>query len=113
LRALGDAGRDWRCVSEAGIDAMKATLTADIAIGPFLRRTIPDYLQAIDEPRLPRLPRFLVNLYLPATQGNEIADELARHVRQEFAARFRRPAVHAQPSLARRRLAAAVHPAGA
>ncbi len=113
LQALGDAGRDWRCVSEAGIDAMKATLTADIAVGPFLRRTIPEYLQAIDEPHLPRLPRFLVNLYLPATRGSEIADELARHVRQEFAARFRRPLVHAQPSLVRRRLAAAAHPAGA
>jgi DNA-binding transcriptional LysR family regulator len=90
LQALGDAGRDWRPVSEAGIDALKASLAADIAVGPFLRRTIPDYLQAVDDPGLPPLPRFLINLYLPEVQGSVIAGELARHVRQEFANRFRR-----------------------
>jgi DNA-binding transcriptional LysR family regulator len=106
LQALADSGRDWRPVSEAGIDALKASLAADIAIGPLLRRTIPEYLQAIDDPRLPRLPRFLVNLYIPPTQQNEIAHELARHVRQEFASRFRRPPASGQPSPVRRRLAA-------
>jgi len=90
LKALGDAGRDWRPVCEAGMDALKASLEADIAVGPFLRRTIPSYLGPVDDVRLPRLPKFLVNMYvLPATQ-NEIAVELARHIRQEFDARFRR-----------------------
>jgi DNA-binding transcriptional LysR family regulator len=89
LKALGDAGRDWRPVSEAGIDALKASLDADIAVGPFLSRTIPAYLRAIDDPSLPRLPRFLINLYLPAARQSEIAEELARHIRQEFATRFR------------------------
>jgi len=113
LQALGDAGRDWRSVSEAGIDALKATLAADIAVGPFLRRTIPGYLQAIDDSRLPQLPRFLVNLYLPATQGGEIANELARHVRQEFASRFRGPPAVSDPGPARRRLPGPALTAGA
>jgi len=90
LKALGDAGRDWRPVSEAGIDALKASLDADIAVGPFLSRTIPEYLRAIDDSSLPRLPRFLINLYLPVAPQSDIADELARHIRQEFATRFRR-----------------------
>jgi hypothetical protein len=40
---------------------------------------------------LPRLPKFLINLYLPPVRQNEIAVELARHVRQEFAARAHWP----------------------
>jgi len=90
LKALREAGRDWRPVSEAGIDALKASLEADIAIGPFLRRTIPAYLQAVDDPRLPRLPRFLINMYLPVARASAIAGELARHIRQEFVVRFAR-----------------------
>jgi DNA-binding transcriptional LysR family regulator len=91
LRALRDASRDWRPVCESGMDALKASLEADIAVGPFLRRTIPDYLQAVDDDRLPRLPTFLINMYLPPARQSEIAVELAHHIRQEFASRFRRP----------------------
>ena len=91
LKALRDARRDWRPVCESGMDALKASLDADVAVGPFLRRTIPDYLQVVDDPRLPRLPKFLINMYLPPAQQSDIAVELARHVRQEFASRFSRP----------------------
>ena len=72
------------------MDALKASLDADVAVGPFLRRTIPDYLRLVDDPRLPRLPRFLINLYLPPARQSEIAVELARHIRAEFDLRFRR-----------------------
>jgi DNA-binding transcriptional LysR family regulator len=89
LKALRDAGRDWRPVCEAGMDALKASIDADIAVGPFLRRTIPDYLRAVNDAELPPLPTFLINMYLPAAKQSEIAVELARHIRQEFEARFR------------------------
>jgi DNA-binding transcriptional LysR family regulator len=112
LKALREAGRDWRPVSEAGMDALKASLDADIAVGPFLRRTIPDYLQAVDDPRLPRLPRFLINMYLPVARQSDIATELARHIRQEFASRFRRPFTGDQPGVGRRRPAPATTLAG-
>jgi DNA-binding transcriptional LysR family regulator len=90
LKALRDGKRDWRPVCESGMDALKASLDADVAIGPFLRRTIPDYLRMLDDPRLPRLPRFLINMYLPPARQSAIAVELARHVRAEFDLRFRR-----------------------
>ena len=41
--------------------------------------------------RLPRLPKFLINLYLPPARQSEIAVELARHIGQEFEARSYRP----------------------
>lgn len=89
LKALRGAGRDWRPVCDSGMDALKASLEADVAVGPFLRRTIPGYLRAVDDDKLPPLPRFLINMYLPVARQGEIAVELARHIRQEFAQRFR------------------------
>ena len=109
LKALADAGRDWRSVCEvSSMEPLLATIEADLAIGPLLRRTIPDYLQVIDdEARLPRLPMYLVNMYLPPVQQSEMALELARHIRQEFASRFRRHDGHEPVTRARRRLDAA------
>jgi DNA-binding transcriptional LysR family regulator len=109
LKALADAGRDWRPVCEvSSMEPLLASIEADLAIGPLLRRTTPDYLQVIDnEARLPRLPMFLVNMYLPPVQQSEIALELARHIRQEFATRFRRYDGHEPLTRARRRLDAA------
>jgi DNA-binding transcriptional LysR family regulator len=103
LQALRDAGIDWRPVCESGMDALKASLDADVAIGPFLRRTVPDYLRVVEDHRLPRLPRFLINMYLPPARQSEIAVEVARHVRQEFNLRFRRPLAPELPNRIRRR----------
>jgi DNA-binding transcriptional LysR family regulator len=90
LKALRDAGRDWRPVCEvSSMEPLLASLEADLAVGPFLRRSIPDYLAVIDDRRLPKLPKFLINMYLPPAKQNEIAVELARNIAQEFATRFR------------------------
>jgi DNA-binding transcriptional LysR family regulator len=106
LKALADAGRDWRPVCEvSSMEPLLASMEADLAIGPLLRRSTPDYLQVIDQDaRLPPLPGFLINMYLPPVQQSEIAVELARHVRQEFASRFRRYDSHESAVRARRRL---------
>ena len=72
------------------MEPLLASLEADLAVGPFLRRSIPDYLVVVEDPRLPRLPKFLINMYLPPARQNEIAVELARHITQEFATHFRR-----------------------
>jgi hypothetical protein len=37
---------------------------------------------------LPELPDFAINLWLPKAEVSPIADELARHIRAEFAARY-------------------------
>ena len=75
------------------MEALFASISADLSIGAFLRGTVPSYLQAVEDDRLPRMPKFLINMYLPPARQNEIAVELARTIRQEFAARFRRPAM--------------------
>lgn len=110
LKALADAGRDWRPVCEvSGMEPLLASMEADLAIGALLRRTTPDYLRVIDnEAGLPRLPMYLVNMYLPPVQQSEVALELARHIRQEFASRFRRYDGHEPVTRARRRLDAAL-----
>lgn len=92
LKALADAGCDWRPVCEvSSMEPLLASMEADLAVGPLLRRSAPDYLRVIEgEPSLPRLPTFLINMYLPPARRSDIAVELASHIRQEFAARSRR-----------------------
>jgi DNA-binding transcriptional LysR family regulator len=106
LKALADANLDWRPVCEvSSMEPLLASIEADLAIGPMLRRSTPDYLQVIDkEARLPRLPMFQVNMYLPPARQSEIAVELARHIRQEFESRFRRYDSRESAVRARRRL---------
>ncbi len=91
VSAMRESGRDWRPVCEiSSMEALFASIEADLAIGAFLRGTIPHYLQVVEDDRLPRMPKFLINMYLPPARQTEIAVELARHIRQEFATRFRR-----------------------
>jgi DNA-binding transcriptional LysR family regulator len=106
LKALADASLDWRPVCEvSSMEPLLASIEADLAVGPMLRRSTPDYLQVIEkDARLPRLPVFLVNMYLPPARQSEIAVELARHIRQEFESRFRRYDSHESAVRARRRL---------
>jgi DNA-binding transcriptional LysR family regulator len=96
LRALRAAGRDWRPVCEvSSMEPLLASIEADLAIAPLLRTTIPHYLQAVErDQRLPRLPKFLINLYLPPVRQSEIAVELSRFITQEFDSRAFRPGRH-------------------
>jgi DNA-binding transcriptional LysR family regulator len=100
LKALRAAGRDWRPVCEvSSMEPLLASIEADLAIAPLLRSTIPHYLQPFDrDRRLPRLPKFFINLYLPPARQSEIALELARHISQEFEARSHRPSRDRHPA---------------
>jgi DNA-binding transcriptional LysR family regulator len=94
IKALADAGREWRLVSEEGtMLSVFAVLEADLAIAPMLSSTIPDGLVVLppDVP-LPALPNFSINMYLQKTGGSEICQELACHIREQFYARHHRPA---------------------
>ena len=88
LKALSAAGRDWRPVCEvSSMEPLLASIEADLAIAPLLRTTIPHYLQAVEgDRRLPRLPKFFINMYLPPARQSDTAVELARHIAQEFEA---------------------------
>jgi len=109
VRAMRECGRDWRPVCEiSNMEALFASIEADLAIGAFLRGTIPHYLQVVEHDRLPKMPKFLINMYLPPARQTEIAVELARHIRQEFATRSRRPSTLDFAKRDRRKPAAAM-----
>src|SRR5262245_16651604 len=114
LKALHGAGRDWRPVCEvSSMEPLLASIEADLAIAALLRTTIPHYLQAIErDRRLPRLPKFLINMYLPPARQSEIALELSRHIRQEFQSRAYRLGRHESVERVRQRAGASAVWAG-
>ncbi len=89
LDVLRRAGIDWRVVLEvANQDAVNATVAAGISVSALLRETVPSTLEVLSEDAgLPALPSFALNLRLPPGGATEFAEELARHVRAEFATR--------------------------
>lgn len=89
LDALRRAGIEWRVVLEvANQDAVNATIAAGISVSVMLRETVPAALDVIaGDSGLPPLPSFALNLRLPPAGTNELAEEMARHIRAEFAAR--------------------------
>lgn len=89
IDALRQAGRNWRFVLEVSNQvAQDATVSAGIAVTASLRDTVPDFLAEIANSGLPDLPEYQINLYAPKAGARPIVDELARHIRQEFKARF-------------------------
>ncbi|MGD9805314.1 MAG: LysR family transcriptional regulator [Hyphomicrobiaceae bacterium] len=80
---------EWRVVLEvANQDAVNATVAAGISVAVMLRETVPVSLEVITgDSGLPALPSFALNLRLPPAGTNELAEEMARHIRAEFAAR--------------------------
>jgi DNA-binding transcriptional LysR family regulator len=114
LAALRTAGRDWRPVCEVGsMEPLLASIEADLAVAALLRTTIPRYLQLIDrDRRLPRLPKFLINMYLPPARRSEIAVELARNIRQEFESHAYRLSRHERVDRSRQQASASPMPAG-
>lgn len=89
LDALRRAGIEWRVVLEvANQDAVNATVAAGISVSVLLRETVPTALEALPEDiGLPKLPSFALNLRLPPGRTSELAEEMARHIRAEFATR--------------------------
>lgn len=90
LEALRKAGRNWRVVVEiSNQEAVHATVLAGLSVTAALRDSVPKELVYLGgNAGLPPLPEFQINLYLPLNGGSDIAKELARHIRQEFAGRF-------------------------
>ncbi|HUS97994.1 MAG TPA: LysR family transcriptional regulator [Hyphomicrobiaceae bacterium] len=106
LDVLRKHSLDWRFVMEVSSeDATNAAVEAGLAVKPILRDSVPPGLKVLDETSgLPDLPAFGINLYLPRTSaqhhsdadpdrsaygsGNELANELANHIRADFSARF-------------------------
>jgi hypothetical protein len=69
--------------------AQEAAVSAGIAVTACLRDSVPPTLEVLDgSSGLPALPEMYINMHTPKVGQHEAADELARHIRQEFAARF-------------------------
>ena len=89
IKALGHSGIEWRPICQVGsLEPVFATLEADMAVAPFLSRTVPDRLQALPQGCLPLLPLFHINLRLPSNGVTRVASELARHIREGFSRRY-------------------------
>ena len=89
IAALTKAGLSWRTVCENHyMEPLIATVEADLAVMSLLVSTVPDNLEILCcDCDLPPLPPFYINMYLPPGGANEIANELARHIRYELNAR--------------------------
>jgi len=82
IEALGKAGRDWRAVCEVSrLEPVHAAIEAGLAVAPLLRSSVPERFEILGRhARLPALPEFRINLYLPPGAG-PAARDLAEHVR--------------------------------
>jgi DNA-binding transcriptional LysR family regulator len=89
IRALNAADIEWRAICQVGsMEPVFATLEADLAVAPFLLRTVPDRLGILTDAALPKLPKYHINLKVPAVGASANALELARHIREGFARRY-------------------------
>lgn len=92
IEALGAARRDWRAVCEVSrLEPVYAVLEAGLAVAPLLRSSVPTRFDVFEgrarrEARLPPLPEFRINLYIPPAAG-PAARDLADHVRASFSGR--------------------------
>jgi hypothetical protein len=89
VEALTRARIAWRPICQVGsLEPVFATLEADMAVAPFLPRTIPSRLAVLPDGELPALSPFHLNLRLPSSGVTPAARELARHIREGFARRY-------------------------
>jgi len=82
IEALGKVRRDWRAVCEVSrLEPVHAAIEAGLAVAPLLRSSVPERFEILGRhARLPALPEFRINLYLPPGAG-PAARDLAEHVR--------------------------------
>jgi len=82
IEALGKARRDWRAVCEVSrLEPVHAAIEAGLAVAPLLRSSVPERFEILGRhARLPALPEFRINLYLPPG-ASPAARDLADHVR--------------------------------
>lgn len=87
VAALAEQNRDWRRACETrDMLGVVAAIEADIAVGIFLRSTLPPSLAPVPpEAGLPPLPVFNVNLYVREGSASAAVEELALHIRRRLA----------------------------
>jgi DNA-binding transcriptional LysR family regulator len=87
--ALDKAGIRWRPICQVGsLEPVFATVEADMAVAPFLRRTVPDKLEILDVAELPVLPLFHINMRFPDALLSKPAQALVEQIRSGFKSRY-------------------------
>ena len=91
MSALAKHGRQVRTVfGNSGLDATVATVRADIAVSAWLASTVPAGLNVLShDAALPELPSYAITLHRPNRTLSPGVEELARHIREGFAKRYR------------------------
>ncbi len=82
--------RDWQFICEwENMAPLYATLQADMAVAPFLSKTVPNELRILgSETGLPVLPTFYINLYERPAGMSDVSVELMRVIREHFRMQF-------------------------
>ena len=85
---LDQAGLEWDMAVDSESDrTVEATISADLAVGVLLEGTIPDHQEAIEHGGLlPDLPKQHINLYGADSVRASFVEDLARIIRQGYAA---------------------------
>lgn len=87
--ALDKADIPWRPICQVGsLEPVFATVEADMAVAPFLRKTVPDKLEILDFPELPALPLFHINVRFPGSPISGPAQALVDQIRSGFKSRY-------------------------
>ena len=84
LERLARDGRSWRSVCDtSAMQPLYVSVEADLGVTALLASSVPGNLTILGpDSGLPQLPDFHICLYLPRAGATDIADELARHIRQ-------------------------------
>lgn len=83
--ALNKCGTNWRKVQQIGsLGSVLAMLAADMAVAPFLSRTVPHFLSILEGENLPSLPEFSINLLQSSQAQLPEHQVLADHIRDFF-----------------------------
>jgi DNA-binding transcriptional LysR family regulator len=89
IAALTKAKLSWRSICQEGsLEAVFATLDADIAVAVFLSRTVPEGLVSVRERGLPSLPNFHLNLRTVKDRASPVTVEFADHIRNGIRNRY-------------------------
>ena len=89
IAALTKARVSWRSICQEGsLEAVFATLEADMAVAVFLSRTVPEGLVSIRDRGLPSLPSFHLNLRAAADRTSPVAEQFADHIRSGLRSRY-------------------------
>jgi DNA-binding transcriptional LysR family regulator len=89
IAALTRAKVPWRSICQEGsLEAVFATLDADMAVAVFLAPTVPEGMEPVRDRGLPTLPSFHLNLHCAPDQISPAAEELAIQIRGGIRSRY-------------------------